>query len=95
VLHSTRLERLARDKHSSLFDAFENFANKRHPGPCSQHFSFFITYERAQKARVLHWARQERPARDKHSSLFGQFESFTNKKHPGAIFITLQFLRNL
>ncbi len=41
---------------------------------------FFVTYERAQKARVLHYAGLERLAIDKHSSLLGQFESYDDNK---------------
>jgi len=41
-------------------------------GPYSQHFIFFVTYDRTNKI-VLHYAKLERIARDKHSSLLGQF----------------------
>ncbi len=36
-----------------------------------QHFIFFVTFEWAQKVRVLHCTRLERFSKDKHSSLFG------------------------
>jgi hypothetical protein len=39
----------------------------------SQHFIFFVTYEWAQNARVLHLTRLETLIRDKHSSLLGSF----------------------
>jgi len=39
----------------------------------SRHLIFFITYEWAQYARVFHYNRLERLAKEKHSRLFGQF----------------------
>ncbi len=46
------------------------------PGPYSQNFIFFITYEWAQQARALDYTMPERLANDKHSSLFGTLESY-------------------
>jgi hypothetical protein len=42
----------------------------------SQHFIFFETYERAQKANALHYTHIQRFARDKYSSLLGPWESY-------------------
>jgi hypothetical protein len=39
------------------------------------HFTFFLTYEWTQKARVLHNTRLERLASNKHSSILGQHVS--------------------
>jgi hypothetical protein len=68
VLHYNRLERIAKDKHSSLFGPFISCKKwsvvimESYP----QHFIFFITYKCALKARVLHYNRLERLAKDKH-----------------------------
>ncbi len=45
-------------------------------GTYSKHFIFFMTHERAQYARVLHYSRLERLARDEHSSLLCSFTSY-------------------
>ncbi len=44
--------------------------------PDSQHLIYFVTNEWAQYARKLHNTRLEGLAGDKHSSLFGLFESY-------------------
>ncbi len=44
--------------------------------PYAQHFIFFITYEWAQLANVLHYTILERLAIDKQSNLYGQFVSY-------------------
>ncbi len=49
-------------------------------GPYSQHFFFFVTYELGQWARVFHYIRLEMLARNKHSSLLGQFVSYEENK---------------
>jgi len=53
VLHNTRLERLARDKHFSLFYPFVSYEENealwiRPLVPYSQHSIFFVTYKSAQ-----------------------------------------------
>jgi hypothetical protein len=45
-------------------------------GPYSQHFILFVTYELAQKARVLHYNKLERLANDKHFFSKGPFVSY-------------------
>ncbi len=45
-----------------------------------QYFIFFIIYERAQKARVLHCTMLERLAMGKHSSLLGPLKARTKMK---------------
>jgi hypothetical protein len=45
-------------------------------GPYSQHFIFFITYEWAQKTRVLHYIRLYMLTRDKHTVLLGPITSY-------------------
>ncbi len=45
-------------------------------GAYSQDIIFFVTYEWAYEARVLHYTRQERLASDKHSSLLGLFARY-------------------
>jgi hypothetical protein len=40
---------------------------------CCEYGPTFVTYEWAQKARVLQYTRLERLARDKHSILLGPF----------------------
>ncbi len=54
VLRYTRLDRLSRDKHTSLFDWFTRLKRKLlvwilFVGPYLLNFIFFVTYERAQK----------------------------------------------
>ncbi len=44
--------------------------------PYSYYFIFFVTYGRAQLARMLHNAKLERPARGKHFTLVGPFVSY-------------------
>jgi hypothetical protein len=61
---------------------------------CSQHFIFFVSYEWAQEESVLYYTKLERVARDKHSSLLGQFVS-CEEKSAQILFTTLHFLRNL
>ncbi len=79
VIHYTMLERLARDKQSSLLGPFESKEEievlwMRHLKPYSQCFIFFPTYEWAQQASVF--TKMERLARDKHSSLLGPFKRY-------------------
>ncbi len=50
------------------------------PGTVLQHFIFFLTYVWAQYAEALDYTRSERPARDKHSRLLGQFVSYKKMK---------------
>jgi hypothetical protein len=45
-------------------------------GPYSQHSIFCVTYKWVQKARVLHYPRVERLARDENPSLLGPFISY-------------------
>jgi hypothetical protein len=45
-------------------------------GSFSQHFSFFVTYEWAQKARALDHNRLVNLASDIHSGLLGRFERY-------------------
>ncbi len=40
--------------------------------PYSQDFIFYVTYERVQYARVLHYTKLKRLGKDKHSSLLGR-----------------------
>jgi len=47
--------------------------------PDSQQFIFFIPFEWVKQARVLHYNRLEKLARDKCSSLFGPFVSYEDK----------------
>jgi hypothetical protein len=46
----------------------------------SQHLIFFVTYECAKKARVLHYTRLQRLATDKHSNLSVPFVSYDENK---------------
>jgi hypothetical protein len=48
--------------------------------PYSQHFIFFVTYEWAQQARVFHYIKLERLAKDEHSSLLCPFVSYKENK---------------
>ncbi len=52
-----------------------SFVNARQ-WPYSQHSIFFVTYESAQYARLLHNSRLKRLTSDKHSNLLGQFLSY-------------------
>jgi hypothetical protein len=45
-------------------------------GPYSENFIFFVTYDWAQQALVLHYTGLERLARDKHFKLLGPFVSY-------------------
>ncbi len=78
------LERLAKDKHSSLLGLFviykENRIVNTPQWPYSQYFIFFITYESAHSAIVLGNTRLEMLARDKHSSLSGPFVIYKENK---------------
>jgi hypothetical protein len=61
MLLYNRLEMLVRDKQSNLLDPFVSHAKNEvlwihTQGPYSQHFIFFVTYQLAQKARVLHYS---------------------------------------
>jgi hypothetical protein len=49
-------------------------------GLYSEQFIFFLTYEWAQSARVLHYIRLERLARGKHCILLGPFMSYKKLK---------------
>jgi hypothetical protein len=49
-------------------------------GPYSQHFTILVTYKWVQFAKVLHYNRMEKLARDKHSSLLGPFVSYKEVK---------------
>ncbi len=79
MLHYTRLERLAKDKQTSILGPFVSYKEKevwgiQLLGPYSQQF-FFVTCEWGKYARVLHYTKSEWLARDKHSSLNGPFDS--------------------
>jgi len=63
------------------------------PGPFSQHFIFFVSYESAQKSKC-YMTRLERLVMCKHFSLLGPFVS-CEERAPGAVFTTLHFLHNL
>ncbi len=47
------------------------YISEKGQGLYSQHFIFFVTYELAQWARLLHKNKLERLAGDKHSDLLG------------------------
>jgi len=49
-------------------------------GQYSQPFIFFVTYESAQKDRVLHYTREESFAREKHSRLLELLTSYEENK---------------
>ncbi len=70
----SRVERPARDKHSSLLRKFSIMATK-----CKRNFSiniyFFVTNKITQKARVLHYTRLEKLAKDDNSNLLDPFQS--------------------
>jgi len=81
VLHKTTLEKLDSNKHSNLFGLFISYIENevlwiQSQRPYSQNFNFFVTYESAQQARVLHKTTPERLASNKHSNLFGLFISY-------------------
>ncbi len=81
VLHYARLERLARDKHSTLLGPLISFEEIKVSwvwplGLYSQCFIFYLTYELSQKARVLHYARLKRPARTKQFTLLEPLISY-------------------
>ncbi len=53
LLHYTKLERVAKNKHSSLLEPFVSYEENevlwiRAQGQYSQHFFFFVIYEWAQ-----------------------------------------------
>ncbi len=64
-----------------------------------QHFIFFVTYELAPLASVLHYSRLEMLFKDKHWLIVPTHKSHKKlhvaNTHPGAVFTTLYFLRNL
>jgi hypothetical protein len=57
--HYTKLERLARDKHSSLLRKYVNYGNKK----------FYSAGPRVEPLTGLHYTRAEVTGNDKHSSL--------------------------
>ncbi len=68
----------------------------RAQGPYSQHFTFFVSYKWALKARVLHYTRLERIASNKHPGLIGTIRKLKRKwsvvnMAPGYVFTTLHF----
>jgi hypothetical protein len=79
VLHYTRQERLATEKHSSLLGPFKGYKE-------TKIFYVFTTLnfihnpQMGPKARVLHYTRQERLATEKHSSLLDPFISYKENK---------------
>ncbi len=66
------------------------------PGTVFKHFIFFVTYIRAQYARILHYSKLERLVSDKNSSLLRPFISYEENE---LLWIQPQgpyyFLRNL
>ncbi len=85
MLHYTRVDRLARDKHKSLLGPFVSYEeNKVLPirphGLYSQHFIFSVSYKCAHSAIMLHYTRLKRLVRDKHSSLLGPFITYEENK---------------
>ncbi len=73
------------DKHYSLLVPFVGYAENEVLRNWalvlySQHFIFIVTYECAQMIRTLHNTRLDRLERDKHSNLFGPFESYKDNK---------------
>jgi hypothetical protein len=84
VLHYARMEKFARDKHSSLLDPFEGHKEKevlwiQFHVSYLQHFIFFITYEWTQHAEVLHYTRLRKLARDIDYSFLDPFVSHKAK----------------
>ncbi len=70
VLQQAGMERLAKNKHSSLLVPFVSFKEY-------EVFEFFFAaYRWAQKVRVLHRTSMERLARNKHSSLLTPFVNY-------------------
>ncbi len=81
VLHYTRMESLARDKHSSLLGPLLSYEGNEVLWIRSQKLYWYCTlihsfYEWAKYAGVLHYTRMESLARDKHSSLSGPLLSY-------------------
>ncbi len=81
ALYYSRLERLAKDKHSSLLGSFVSYNEIeelwiRPLWHCLQHFIFFIAYKYTQQAKALHYSKLERLTKDKHSGLLGVFVSY-------------------
>ncbi len=81
MLHYTNLERLARDKHLSLFGPFaiknRNVVNMR---PYTKSFVFFEAFDWTQKARVLDYTRQEILTMNKHSCFLGLLVSYKDNE---------------
>jgi hypothetical protein len=100
-VHYTGLERLARVKQSCLLSQavrYKNCVVNTAPVAHLQPFSLFVTYKWAHYARTLHYTKLERLARDKQSSLLGQFVCFKDSvvnTAPGTIFTALLFPCNL
>jgi hypothetical protein len=94
VLHYTRLERLARDKHSSLLGPFVSYEENEVlwiwlQVSYSQHFIFLVTYHWTQQAIVLHYTRLKWLARDKRSCLLDPFVGYEENE---VLWIQLQVL---
>jgi hypothetical protein len=80
VLHYTKLERLARDKHSGLLGQPVSYEENEvlwiwPRNLYSQHFISFVTYEWAQY-KLLHYIKLERLAGDKLFELLGKLVSW-------------------
>ncbi len=75
------MERLAKDKHSSLLGSFLSYKENEMLQIClqglySQNLIFSVCCEWAQYIWVLYQNKLERLARDKHTSLLGSFLSY-------------------
>jgi hypothetical protein len=82
VLHNTRLEILAKDKHSSLLEPFVSYKENENmdPGVILTTLHFLYNLQIGPKARVLHYTKLEILARDKHSSLLEPFISYAKNE---------------
>ncbi len=79
----TRLEKLARDKHSSLLCKFVNYGRKKfyNVGACVQCYkNFLLVIQEFILSQSVCQTRLEKLARDKHSSLLCSYVNYGRKK---------------
>ncbi len=55
---------------------WKSYLRQELQGPFSQNYIFFVTYEFAKKAGVLHYMKAEMLVSEKHTSLLGPFISY-------------------
>ncbi len=85
MLSYSRLKRLAREKHSGLFDPFIRYVGKKFC-ECCKHFIFFVTTEYSNKLECYITLGRKGLPGVKHSGLFGPFISYEELLQTGKVY---------